>query len=92
MPIQKSGDLTSQKIYKVIESEWPLNLTQVARVLGYDFNDKEEQKKILARVKYHLNKLIEDDRVMTKRVGRSLVVWPKEIEKLRVIHELVKEE
>lgn len=88
-----SRNLTSQKleseIYEVVKEEWPVNLTQIARHMDYEFDSKEEHKKVLAKLRYHFDKLVKEDKVNTKRIGRSLVVWPKEIEKLRVIHDLI---
>jgi predicted transcriptional regulator len=77
---------TRVQIYKIIEKDWPLHETEIAKKLGL----KGEQKKVVAMIDYHVKALERDELVMTKKIGRSRVVWPKEVEKIRFIHEMMK--
>jgi predicted transcriptional regulator len=46
----------------------------------------------IKRIDYHVKQLERFEKVRTKRIGKALIVWPHDIEKLRVIYELVKVE
>jgi predicted transcriptional regulator len=77
---------TRERIYRIIEKDWPLHETEIARKLGL----KGDQKKVVARINYHVKALEKDELVRTKKIGRARVVWPQEIEKIRFIHEMMK--
>jgi len=77
---------TRVEIYRIIEKDWPAHETEIAKKLGL----KGEQKKVVALINYHVKKLQEEEKVMSKKIGRARVVWPQEIEKLRFIHEMLK--
>jgi predicted transcriptional regulator len=77
---------TRVEIYRIIEKDWPVHETEIAKKLGL----KGEQKKVVALINYHVKKLQEEEKVMSKKIGRARVVWPQEIEKLRFIHEMLK--
>jgi predicted transcriptional regulator len=77
------------KIFGIIVSEWPVHATEIAEKLGFNVSDKEEQKRSVAKVKYHIDQLARNGDVRIKKIGQALVCWPKEIEKLRMMHELL---
>lgn len=76
------------KIYEIIESNWPIHISGIARELRLPV-DGAEKKKIVARINYHVNKLKDEEKIHTKKIDRALVIWPFEIEKLRFIHEML---
>ena len=80
---------TRVEIYRIIEKDWPLHETEIAKRMGLKVTDKS-QKKVVAMINYHVKALEKDELVMTKKIGRSSVVWPREIEKIRFIHEMMK--
>ena len=83
-----SKDLRME-VYKIIESDWPIHISGIARKLGLPV-DSDEKKKIIARINYHVNQLKKEEKILTKKIDRALVIWPHEIEKLRFVHELLK--
>jgi predicted transcriptional regulator len=78
-----------EEIYEIIEKEWPVHETAIAKKLGMKINGKN-QKKAVARVHYHIKMLKDQEKIVTKNVGGSLLIWPHEIEKIRFIHEMMK--
>jgi hypothetical protein len=78
------------RIFGIIVSEWPVHATEIADKLGFDVSDKEQQKRSVAKVKYHVDQLARNGDIRIKKIGQALVCWPKEIEKLRMMHELMK--
>ena len=79
---EKTRDL----VLRAIESEWPLSVTHVMEKL----NELNDSKFSLQSVKYHFDSLEKDGNIRIKKIGRNLVAWPMEIEKLRMIHELLR--
>ena len=87
----KGKDLR-KKILEVIENEWPVSITQIASQLGFYKRkmDEKKRKAVIGKVVYHVKKLKEGDKVRIKKIGQTVIIWPHEIEKLRVIHEMIK--
>jgi predicted transcriptional regulator len=82
----RRGELQT-KVMEVIENHWPVHIKEVVRWLGLEVNNSNIKK-----IAYHVKQLERFEKVRTKRIGKALVVWPHDIEKLRVIYELVKVE
>ncbi|MBI2675438.1 MAG: hypothetical protein HYX24_03200 [Candidatus Aenigmarchaeota archaeon] len=74
------------KLPAAIGSRWPANSNDIAKELGEDGNAKAASAKYL----YHFKKLERLDLIQMKRMGNTYVAWPTDIEKLRVIHEMVR--
>lgn len=87
--MDKGGKLR-KKILEVIHAKWPVHVTEVAKELGMWSEDPKKQKVIIAKIKYHFDQLARDDLIKVKRIDRALVAWPIEVEKYRLIHELLK--
>ena len=81
--------ISKERIFEVIEKHWPINISGIARELGLN-PDGEHQKRVVARISYHINKLKQEEKVHTKKIDRAVVIWPHEIEKIRFIHEMLK--
>ncbi len=75
------------KVFKLICSKWPLNPLGVAK----EFGEKGKSKTLSAKYLYHFRKLKQMDLIEIKKLGNTYVVWPIDIEKLRLIHELLSE-
>ena len=86
------GKQLRNKIMEVIEKEWPVSITEIARHLGLykKSMDERKRKSAVAKVVYHVRKLEGGERVRTKKIGQTIVIWPLDIEKLRLIHEMIK--
>ncbi len=76
----------SSRVFQAIRNSWPINPLEVAEALG----ENGDTKKLSAKYLYHFKKLNKKKLIMMKKVGNTYIAWPAEIEKLRVIHELVK--
>ncbi len=80
----KGKDLR-KRIYKHIERRWPVHTRDIAIALGLEPDNGNIKK-----ISYHLRKLEKEEKIITKRIGKALVAWPQEIERLRVINELLR--
>ena len=78
-----------EEIYEIIEKDWPVHETAIAKKLGMKIDGKN-QKKAVAKINYHIKALEQQEKIMSKKIGRARVIWPHEIEKLRFIHEMLK--
>ncbi|HDH91370.1 MAG TPA: hypothetical protein ENF38_00285 [Candidatus Aenigmarchaeota archaeon] len=83
---RNSLSFKSSKVLKIILEHWPVNPLEVARLLG----ERGDEKKLSAKYLYHFRKLARKDLIRMKKVGNTYVAWPLEIEKLRVIYELIR--
>ena len=79
------GKALRQEILERVESNWPTHIRELIRDLGFEVDNTNIKK-----FSYHIRKLEEEEKVKVKRIGRAMVAWPNEMEKLRVIHELLK--
>jgi len=78
------------KIFEIIASDWPVHATELAEKMGYDVSTKDSQKRSVAKIKYHIDQLARGGDIKVKKIGQALVCWPKEVEKLRMMHELMR--
>lgn len=76
------------KVFKIICSRWPLNPLGVAKEVG----ENGKSKTLSAKYLYHFRKLKALDLIEMKKTGNTYIAWPIDIEKLRLIHELLKVE
>jgi hypothetical protein len=80
------GKALTRQIYEIIAKEWPVHATGVCRQLRIEPNSSN-----VSKVKYHFDILRKTGKIRTKKLDRALVAWPVEIERLRVMQELIKE-
>ncbi|MEK6970906.1 MAG: hypothetical protein AABW68_04445 [archaeon] len=78
------------KLLHVVHSHWPTSSLEIAEFLGHSVHTREEKRLLSSRIVYHIKKLVRQQRLMSKRFGNALVVWPYEVETLRVMHEMMK--
>ena len=83
---------TKDKVMIIIEDHWPVSITQISKHLKFFKKGMDERKRkaAIGKVSYHVKKLKEKDKIRTKKIGQTVVVWPHDIEKLRLVHELMK--
>jgi predicted transcriptional regulator len=81
------GKELRKTILQTIHEHWPAHVSEVIRLLGLDPYDITN----VSKVRYHFHKLSEEEKIRTKKIGKALVAWPTEMEKLRVIDELLRE-
>ena len=79
-------------IIVIIEKEWPVSATEIAEHLGIFKRGMNEKKRkaAIGKIIYHVKKLKESDKIMTKKIGKTVIIWPATVNKLRVLHELIK--
>lgn len=77
---------TRHLVLQVVENDWPVSVTHVVEKL----NEVDGSRFSLQSVKYHFDSLEKSGTIRTKKIGRNLVAWPIDIEKLRMIHELLR--
>jgi predicted transcriptional regulator len=86
--MSKSYGMSFQaRVLKIIHNNWPVHVREVARHLDLDPYDISN----VSKIRYHFKSLEKQEKIRTKKIGRALVAWPTEMEKLRLIHELLRE-
>lgn len=80
------------EIMIVIEKEWPVSVTEIAERLGIFKRGMAEKKRkaAIGKIIYHVKKLKEQEKIRTKKIGQTVIIWPNEVNKLRVLHELIR--
>jgi len=83
---------TRDEIMVIIEKEWPVSVTEIAEHLGIFKRGMNEKKRKAAvgKIIYHVKKLKEQEKINTKKIGQTVIIWPYEINKLRFLHEMIK--
>ncbi len=71
------------EVYEAVVGNWPVHITEIAQKVGLNFNNFDEQKKVVARISYHVANLNKKGLINVKKIGRSMVAWPCEIERFR---------
>ena len=79
------GKALRKEILERVESNWPTHIREIIRDLGFEVDNTNIKK-----FSYHIRKLEEAEKIKVKRIGRALVAWPVDMEKLRMIHELLR--
>lgn len=79
------GKELTQRVYEIISKEWPIHPSDVCRGLDIPTNSSN-----ISKIKYHFDLLENKNLISTKKLDRALVAWPLEIEKLRVMQELIR--
>ena len=74
-----------EEIFEMVETKWPTHIKEIVFSLGFEVDNSNIKK-----ISYHVSELKKQGRVQVKRIGKALIVWPHEMEKLRMIHELLK--
>lgn len=80
-----------KKILELVREYWPLSSLEIAEHFKEQISSREEKKRASSKYSYYLKKLVGKRKVLSKRVGNALIVWPLEVEKYRTIHEILKE-
>lgn len=80
------------KIVVIIDKGWPVSVTEIAVHLGIFKKGMNEKKRkaAIGKVIYHVKKLKEIEMIRTKKIGKTVIIWPNDIEKLRIVHEMIR--
>ena len=82
---------TRNEIMIIIEREWPVSVTEIAEHLGIFKRGMNEKKRkaAIGKIIYHVKKLKEQERIDSKKIGQTVIIWPYEINKLRFLHDML---
>ena len=83
--------INREEVLSVIKRRWPAHVTEVAEEMHLlaKQSSPEERKRVLAHLKYHFDQLARDGKIKVKKIGMALVAWPSEMERMRVIHDML---
>lgn len=79
------------KLFFVIKEHWPVTSIELAELLNEDLNDRKAKKRAYSKYSYYLKKMIQNKILLSKKSGNTLIVWPFEVEKYRVIDSIINE-
>ena len=79
-------------VMAVIVNNWPVSITEVAKHLGIfkEGMNEKKRKAVVGKIIYHVKKLKEQEKIRTKKIGQTVIIWPYDIEKIRVAHEMLR--
>lgn len=80
------GRHLNTEVYKIISETWPIHPSGVCRKLNLETTISN-----ISKIKYHFDVLRKKKMIQTKKIDRALVGWPVEVEKLRVLHDFMKD-
>jgi hypothetical protein len=83
--VQKLSKSTNA-VLEALSATWPANPLEVARQL----QDVGEEKSLSAKYLYHFKKLDKMKMIRMKKVGNTYIAWPTEVEKLRVLKDVLR--
>ncbi len=83
--------INREEVFAVIKRKWPAHVTEVAEAMHLLARESsaKERKQVLAHLKYHFDQLAREGRIRVKKIGMALVAWPSEMERMRVIHDML---
>lgn len=81
------GKELRKNILELIEHNWPVHIKELVRDLGLEVNNANIKK-----ISYHIKELEKFEKIRTKRIGKALIAWPNDMERLRIIYELIRVE
>lgn len=80
------GKSLRKEILKIINRDWPTHASSICSKLHIKTNVKN-----ISKVSYHCKVLKKEGKINIKKIDRALVSWPYDVEKLRFIHDFMKE-
>ena len=89
LPSVLSG--TEERILSFVHENWPSSALEIAQHFNEDVSSIESKRRASSKYSYYLKKLVARRLLVSKRFGHSLVVWPLQAEKLRVVHDILRE-
>jgi predicted transcriptional regulator len=81
------GKELRKSVLELVEHHWPVHIKELVRDLGLEVNNANIKK-----ISYHIKELERLEKVRTKRIGKALIAWPHDMERLRAIYELIRVE
>ncbi len=81
------GKTLQKNIFQIIQDNWPVHVREVVSILNWDPTNITN----VSKVRYHFKELEKKKKIRTKKIGRALVAWPIDIERLRAIQKMLRE-
>lgn len=80
-----------EEVLAAIKKRWPAHVTEIAMEMRLmaKHSSAKEKKQVLSHLKYHFDQLARDGKIKVKKIGMALVAWPSEMERMRVIHDIL---
>ncbi len=82
---------TEERVLFFVSEHWPCSALELAVHFNADVSSLDAKRRASSKYSYYLKKLVDRRLVLSKRFGHALVVWPLHAEKLRVVHDILKE-
>jgi hypothetical protein len=82
-------DVVEFKLYSLIKEHWPVTSIELAELLNENLNSRKSKKRAYSKYSYYLKKMIQNKVLLSKKSGNTLIVWPLEVEKYRVIDSII---
>ncbi len=77
------------KLFSLIKVHWPVTSIELAMLLNTDLDSRKARKRAYSKYSYYLNKMVSNKILLSKKSGKTLIVWPLEVEKYRIIHSII---
>ncbi len=74
-------------VLNIVQRNWPIHVREAVSLLDWDPQDITN----VSKVRYHFKGLEASGKIKTKKIGRALVAWPIGIERMRAIHDMLKD-
>ena len=84
--MKASGKELRKQVFEIIQKSWPIHISGVCRAM-----DIKENVSNISKLRYHIQILKKNNLINTKKIDRALVTWPVEMEKIRVMHEFLRD-
>ena len=81
------GKNLQENVLQIINNNWPIHVREVVKILGWDPLNITN----VSKIRYHFIEIEKKKKIHIKKIGRALVAWPTDIERLRAIHKMLKE-
>jgi predicted transcriptional regulator len=82
-----SGMKLRDSVLSIVQRNWPIHVRETVFLLDWDPMDITN----VSKVRYHFKGLEASGKIKTKKIGRALVAWPIGIERMRAIHDMLKD-
>jgi hypothetical protein len=90
-PVVSNLSSLDSEILSFVFEHWPCSALELAKHFGAKLNSVSDKRRASTKYSYYLKKLVVRGLLFSKRFGNSLVVWPMQAEKLRVVHDILRE-
>ena len=91
MPENLFFDSFESKLFSLIKENWPVTSIELAELFNENLSSRETRKRAYSKYSYYLRKMISKKLLLSKKSGSTLIVWPLEVEKYRVIDSIISE-